>query len=1098
MKSVFVWLLFSLFGSLGFATDQPLWLRYPSISPDGNSVVFTYKGDLFKVSSNGGEATALTFYDGQDFMPTWSPDGSQIAFASDRFGNFDVYVMPSNGGEAKRLTFHSSNDYPYTFAPDQQSILFGATRMDDVKNSMFPSGNLPELYRVTLTGGEPDQVLTIPAQDVRFSPDGGSIIFHDKKGYEDPWRKHHTSSITRDIWSYTFSNNQYQQLTQRAGEDRNPNFSADGKSIYFLREAGGAFNVFKMDPANPNAATQLTRYSDHPVRFLTVSKTGVLCFSYDGELYTMTEGSQPRKLAVTIRRDHQNKNEQRLKVSSGATEMVVSPNGKEVAFIKRGEVFVTSVESGTTKQITFTPEQERNLSFHPEGKTLLYASERNQSWNLYQAKISREKEKYFFNATLIDEKPLLESAAETFQPQYSPDGKEVAYIEDRTAIKVITIASGAIRQVMAKEMSFSYADGDQHFRWSPDGKWILSIFLPPGFYSYEVGLFPTDGKGKMVNLTRSGFGDGGPKWMMDGKMMLWFSNRDGLRSAARTGGTQNDAYGMFFTQEDYDRFRLSKEELELLKEQEEADKPKPEEDDKKDEKKAKKSKKKTSDKDKDKKDKKDKEKEKVKPVKIEFDGLQDRKVRLTIFSSRLSDAVVTPDGEKLIYLANLGEGFDLWVTELRTKETKVLTKLGSSGGSLTLSKDGKEVFLLSRGNMSKITIASGKRKGIGYSSQMVLNKSAERAYLFEHVWRQVREKFYKKDLHGAKWDTMKTAYSRFLPHINNNYDFAELLAELLGELNASHTGARYRHRDSEGDRTASLGAFYDQSHTGNGLKIAELLPRSPLGKSNSKIRPGHIIEKIDGTTITPAVNVAKLLNHKAGKNTLLTVKDDKGTVYEEVVKPISFGAQFGARYEHWVNQRKKMTEELSGGKIGYVHVRSMGDGSYRTVIEEVLGEQVDKQAVVIDTRFNGGGDLVDDLSIFLSGKTYMDFVTNDNRTIGHEPGLRWQRPSIVLVGEGNYSDAHCFPWAYSHLGIGKVVGMPVPGTCTFVWWEGLQDSSLVFGIPNLAVTSETGTVLENSQLEPDIKVRNDFEQVTQGRDQQLERAVKELLAELGN
>lgn len=1097
MKRVFL-LLLSVFITMAVsATDAPLWLRYPAIAPDSSAIVFNYKGDLYKVATSGGTATALTVYDGQDYMPVWSSDSKKIAFASDRFGNFDIYVMAADGGLAQRLTFHSGADVPFAFANDNQTVVFGSSRLDDHQNAMFPSGTLPELYRVPLSGGMPEQILTVPAEDVRISSDGNTLLFHDRKGYEDPWRKHHTSSITRDIWTYDLASGAFQQLTDYPGEDRNPNFDATEKNVYFLREAGGTFNVFKMPVSNPGAAVQLTQFNDHPARFLTIAKDGLLCFSYNGEIYTLREGSQPQKVAVSIRTDVQERPDRTLNVGDGATEMAVSPNGKEVAFIKRGEVFVTSVESGTTKQVTTTPEQERSVRFHPDGKKLVYASERNQSWNLYESKLAREQEKYFFNATLIEETPVLESDAETFQPSYSPDGEEVAYIEDRTALKVINLKTKAIRQIMPKEMSFSYADGDQNFQWSPDGKWFLVSYLPPTYFTPEVGLYSADGKGEVVNLTKSGFQDGGAKWMMEGKMMMWFSNRDGMRAQALTGGTENDAYGMFFTQADYDRFNLSKEELELLKEQEEDAKPSEDADKDKDAKGDKDKKDKKGDKDKDKKDKDAKKKE-IKPIKIELEGIEDRKVRLTIHSSQLADAVVTPDGEKLVYLTRFEKGFDLWVTELRTKETKILAKLGSSGGGLELSADGKDVFMIARGALSKINIDSGKTTRIGFSTKMTLNPAAERAYMFEHAWRQVREKFYKPDLHGAPWDALKANYIRFLPHINNNYDFSEMLGELLGELNASHTGARYRHNDSEGDRTASLGAFFDSSYQGKGLKIAEILPKSPLLKALPKINAGHVLQKIDGTEITPAQNIYQLLNHKDGVNTLLGLEDENGKAYEAVVKPYSLRDEASDTYDRWVEQRRNLVGELSGGRLGYVHVRSMADGSYRTVIEEVLGDQVNKEAVVVDTRFNGGGDLVNDLSIFLSGKTYMDFVTNDGRTVGHEPQMRWKKPSIVLAGEGNYSDAHCFPWAYSHLGIGKVVGMPVPGTCTFVWWEALQDSSLVFGIPNLAVTSETGLILENSQLEPDILVRNEPQEVSKGKDQQLERAVAELLRELDN
>jgi tricorn protease len=275
------------------------------------------------------------------------------------------------------------------------------------------------------------------------------------------------------------------------------------------------------------------------------------------------------------------------------------------------------------------------------------------------------------------------------------------------------------------------------------------------------------------------------------------------------------------------------------------------------------------------------------------------------------------------------------------------------------------------------------------------------------------------------------------------------------------------------------------------------MKKSPLAKEDSKIKAGVIIEKIDGTPITPGLNYYRLLNRKAKKYTLLSLYDEiSKNRWEERVKPISRGQEMRLLYRRWVDNNKKLTEKLSKGRLGYIHVRSMSDSSYRTVYEEAMGKLVNKEGLIIDTRFNGGGDLVDDLSVFLSGKRYMDFKPPHQGVIGFEPQRRWTKPSIVIANECNYSDAHCFPWAYKALEIGKLVGMPVPGTCTFVWWEQLQDESLHYGIPNMGITVADGTYLENLQLEPDIKVENEPAMLAAGRDRQLERAIEELLKQL--
>ena len=483
---------------------------------------------------------------------------------------------------------------------------------------------------------------------------------------------------------------------------------------------------------------------------------------------------------------------------------------------------------------------------------------------------------------------------------------------------------------------------------------------------------------------------------------------------------------------------------------------------------------------------------------IDWDGLTERKTRLTIHSSRLSDAEMTHDGKYLLYFSRGEKGYDLWRTELRTKETKVLTKFaGGRGGVLQLDKESKNVFVLSGGTITKVEVESGKKKPVVIKGEMVLNENAERDYLYDHVTRQVKKKFYDPGLHGAQWELLTSEYRRFLPHINNNYDFQEMLSELLGELNASHTGASYRHRDPKGDQTASLGVFFDQAYEGEGLKIVEIMKGSPLVQSKSKIVEGVIIEKIDGAAIAPGMNYYPLLNRKAGKLVLLSIQNPKNSErWEEKVKPISLSQERQLLYDRWVKRNRKIAHELSGGRLGYMHIRGMSDSSYRVFIDAVMGEEVNRDALIVDSRFNGGGDLVDDLTTFLSGIRYQIFKAPD-RNIGFESQRRWTKPSIVIVGESNYSDAHCFPAAYRDQGIGKIVGMPIPGTCTFVWWEMLQNG-VVFGIPNLGVADKSGDILENKQLEPDIKVMNEYAKVATGTDQQLERAVMELLQLVGN
>lgn len=1035
--------------------------------------------------TKGGTATQLTTQDSYESNPVWSSDGGQIAFASNRNGNFDVFVMSTNGGVARRLTTHSADEIPSAFTPDGKYILFSAVIQDPASSALFPNAAMNELYKVPVAGGRTEQVLGTPAEEVCFEPSGNRFYYQDKKGFEDQWRKHHTSSITRDIWVYDQQTGKHTNLTQREGEDRNPVLSPDGKTIYFLSERnGGSFNVYSFPLDQPQSVKEVTSFKTHPVRFLSMSNNGTLCYGYEGEIYTQPIGSAPQKVSIDITRDDRPQIAH-LKFSSGATSATVSPDGKQIAFVVRGEVFVTSTDYATTKQITHTPAREADISFAPDNRTLAYASERNGNWELYLAKITRKEDPNFPNATTITEEVLLPSTTvERSHPQFSPNGKELAFIEDRNRLMVLNLETRKVRQVTDGSTWFD-TEGRFSYAWSPDGKWFTLEFIGNRHDPYsDIGLVSAQGDGKIVNLTNSGYTSGSPRFVLDGNAILFTTERYGMRAHA-SWGSQDDVMLVFLNQDAFDKYRLSKEDYELRKELEAEEKKAAEKDNEKGKDKKKEVKK----------DKADDKKAEAKDIVVELKNIEDRMVRLTPNSSNLGSAILSNDGETLYYLAAFEGGFDMWKMDLRKKETKLLHKLDAGWASMELDKEGKNLFLLGSRSMQKMDMGSDALKPISYQANVKMDLAAEREYMFDHVYKQHQKRFYNTNIHGVDWDAMSAAYRKFLPHISNNYDFAELLSEWLGELNVSHTGGRY-YPDGQSEPTASLGLLFDWNYPDKGMLISEVIEKGPFDKANTQVKAGIVIEKIDGTEITPEMDYYTLLNNKAKKKTLISLYNPQTKQrWEEVVIPISNGALNGLLYTRWVKQRAAEVDKWSNGRLGYVHIKSMGDDSFRTVYSDILGKYNDREGIVIDTRFNGGGRLHEDIEVLFSGKKYFTQVVR-GREACDMPSRRWNKPSIMLTCEANYSNAHGTPWVYSHQKIGKLVGMPVPGTMTSVSWETLQDRSLVFGIPVIGYRLPDGSYLENTQLEPDIKVANSPETIVKGEDTQLRVAVDELLKEL--
>ena len=1068
-------ILATLLGAYGLAAqaqDNPLWMRHPAISPDGKTIAFSYQGDIFTVPSNGGTAKQITSNAAFDSYPVWSPDGNHIAFASNREGSIDVWVMDANGGIPKRVTTNSGSEYPLRWK-DNSTIMFKASIMPAAKSIIF-AGSYPQVYTVGMDGGRPKLFsdITMDALDINAS---GDVLYIDRKGYEDEWRKHHRSPITRDVWLK--SGDSFRKLTTFDGEDRDPVWSADGKSFYYLSEQSGTLNIYHR--TLDGKETQITNHEKNPVRFLSAATDGTLCYGYDGEIYTVRKGGQPQKTAIRIAADTEGKELIRQIRNSGAYNIKLSPNGKEIGFVMHGDVYVTSIEYRTTKQITNTPEQERYIDFSPDGRTIIYDSERNGVWQIYATTMKNKDEKQFAYATELVEERLTQSDQTSFQPKFSPDGKQIAFWENRGTLRVMDAKGKNVKTAMDGKFVYSYSDGDIDFTWSPDSKWLLSSYIGVGGWNNsDIALVNASGNGEIHNLTESGYNESNAKWVLDGKAMLFCSDRAGYRSHG-SWGAEYDAYLMFFDLEAYERYRMNKEERALAKEN------MTEKEKKKEEKKE----------EKEKKEMEKPEAKEMEPLKFDLENCRDRIVRLTVTPSFLGDILLDKDGENIYYNVAFEKGMDLWHRDLMTGNTELLIK-NVGNGEMMFDKSYKEIYLAADGGIKKVTPQSKAVKNIEFEAQFNYQPYKERAYMFDHVWRQVKDKFYDKNIHGVDWEGYRKTYERFLPYINNNHDFQEMLSEMLGELNASHTGARYSGSWAS-LQTASLGLFFDEDYTGDGLKIAEVIKGSEIACKQTDVKSGCIIEKIDGTEIKAGMDYFPLLDGKIGKPVRLTIRPKSGRSFDVTTKGMSMNAVDDLLYKRWVDRNRQLVDSLSGGRLAYVHVRAMNSESFRTVYRELLSDKNrNREAVIVDDRHNGGGWLHDDLCTLLNGKEYQNFMPRGNY-IGRDPFNKWTKPSCVLICEDDYSNGHGFPMVYKTLGIGKLIGTPVAGTMTAVWWETMIDNTMVFGIPQVGCMTLDGKYAENTQLNPDITVYNTPEDFLNGNDRQLKAAIEEMMKQIG-
>ena len=412
MKNIFVLLSAILMATnMSAAEDTPLWIRKNCISPDGKTIAFCYKGDIYTVGSEGGTARQITSNPAYDSDPIWTPDGKSIVFSSYRESDKDIFITSAEGGEPERITDYPGHETPMAVLPDGR-IVFSAYLQQDADYGGFP-GIAMQLYTVGRDGGRPEYITSLPVSSLDVRNDG-TILYEDWKGYEDNFRKHHTSSVTRDIWIYRPSDGQegfginaegsFTRLTSFEGEDRNPIFAADGDTFYYLSEKDGSFNIYRSSVSAPSESVRITRMTTHPVRYVSIAGDGTMSFSYNGELYTVKDGQEPVKVDVRIVSDKLERDNIIRNLSYGAGDLAISPNGKEIAVILRGDVFVTSVDYNTTRRITDTPQQERDLCFSDDGRTLYYSSERNGNWGIYATSLTDKDDKYFVYSVKMEEK----------------------------------------------------------------------------------------------------------------------------------------------------------------------------------------------------------------------------------------------------------------------------------------------------------------------------------------------------------------------------------------------------------------------------------------------------------------------------------------------------------------------------------------------------------------------------------------------------------------------------------------------------------------------------------------------------------------------
>lgn len=1041
----------------------PRWIRYPAISPDGQLIAFALGGQLWLVGSNGGEATPLTSGEFYSTRPVWSPDGKSIAFACKRNGNFDVFICGIQGETPRRLTFHSSNDLPYAFSSDGGTIYFSSSRTGGPETELVGAyHDSTQLYTVPISGGAVKLLLPTPALDVAVSPDGKALVYDSCPVFENEWRKGAVSDGTRDLWIYDLTTGKHRQLTSNRGEDRDGVFAPDGRSIYYVSEqVGGSFNVWQLGLEDGAEPRPITKHEGRPVRFVSVAMDGTLVYAYDGAIWRRdAAGGEPRPLELLIRQSPLVSGSFSASANPYVSEIAARPDSTEVAVVARGEIYVVSTSDGRARRITDTPAFEQQVSFSPDGRRLLFCSEREGASEIYEVSLPDGRNS-FTEPGGLEEKRIIASQVDLLFPAYAPDGQHIAYYENRTSIKVWDREHDTTVTALPPGNAYSYGDGDLGYDWSPDGRFIVaSVGSVVG--DLDIALCDATGQKPPVNLSRSGYANMNPAFLPDGQSILWTSDRLGLRGADGNG-SQLDLFIAQLTQEAYDAFKLARAAVDNPGKGDNLDAS----------------------------------------VNVSWqpqtEGIQHRITRLTPSSLAAVFFAKALPGNRELLLVGLNNASQLvgYRVGLASDSFKQIFVRAASVAAITMAPGGDALYGVGPAGIERISLTDGSSSAIPFEAQLDYDPRGEMAWLFQHCWQMTKLKFYQPDMHGRDWDALRADYSRYLPGLQQWEDFCDLMGEMAGELNASHMGCYWQHAASLADATASLGIYEDGGYDGPGVKVKAILKGGPCDLALRPIVPGAVISELDGVPVLHNEHLSALLNRKAGTPVELTVMDAGSPAPSHVVVvPVSADAEKELAVDFWMARRRDMTDTLSGGRLGYLYISEMDEENYQRAVDYVFGEGRDKDALVIDIRYNRGGNLHDQLVTLFTGEVTADFTSRDGYHASQIPKDRWGKPSILLTNASSYSDGSIFPHLYQRLKIGPIVGARVPGTGTAVWWMELLSGSVKYGIPEIGAKDRETGWFENSETVPDLLVYNSPDDLAAGLDTQLETAVKRLMNEL--
>ncbi len=1070
--------LFAALDGMGAQPAGTKFVQYPSYH-DG-TIAFVYKGDIW-IQPPTGAARPLTWHDGVDSYPVFSPDGKWIAFSSNRTGNYDVFVIPSQGGRPKQLTFHSGSDVAVAWTPDGKKIVFKTGR-----SSLWGY----RLFTVGMDGRLPEMYIPVRASDASISSDGLSVVHTQKSSRYT--RKGYKGSCNTKIFVYEKETKRSRRLLNTDMHENHPMIC--GADVYYVSELSGTFNLWRV-PLGGGKAAQVTTHGKNGVANPSASRDGkVIVYEHEFDIWKLdVQSGKSEMVAINLGADYREAPVD-FKSFNTCDSYDVSPKGDRVVIETHGEIFTAPVDKGRVVQITDSHYRDRYPKYSPDGRKIVFVSDR-----------SGREEVFIIDVDGKNLEKVTDIDARKHAVKWAPDGKRIAVAMSDHTLRIYDLEAKTHRVMLKLEEL-----APTSFLWSPDGKWIAYI-KPNRDLQGDVCIASAVDENPEEHVIVEDM-------PLDEYLETFTTEKLFFLGETSVDDRDMALYSVSLTKETEDPDDPEVKAAKKKKKSEKGKGKKPEkkpggegEREKKEEGEGEKEEKAEGEEEGEKKEEKPEEKKKeekkLPEMKIDFDRIEKRVRRLFKPVAQLRGGAVSPDGKSIVLLIReeTAEKMNQVLYSYNPDaEKSKLTKLGTASDmrSLGFSPDGKKIFYLSGGRLYYRSASPGSPKSVSFSVKVKIDKAKEMSQVFHEAWRVMKHTFHDPEMHKVDWVAIRDKYAAALPSITDRTALATLINRMLGELKASHMGyygagrrSRRRGPSDTGISTMSPG-FELEADAASGLyRVGHIYEDGPAAKDWANVSEGDYILEVDGKPLKAGENYYRLFNHALNDRVDLTLSAsmdgaDNRTTRIQLVSDRSVNS---LRYYEWVEANREHVKKVSNGRLAYLHIPSMSRRPLARFKMELEQFRL-HEGIIIDVRFNGGGNIDQQLLDVLERGYYGFSCLRGSVPVPHHRSGFFGK-KCVLQNEYSFSDAEVFPAGFRDLKLGKLIGMPTGGGVIGTSSHRLMDGSSM-RTPRWSYYSKDKINLENLGVQPDIKVDCTPEDQVAGRDPQLDRAIEEMMKQL--